>query len=161
MVAISRLTQQIIRAYDENRDGVINIKPGLYNESTRLESQRMTFPDRDELLISKVSHAQLFAAADANGDLQVTAAELKKAIASFDANGDGKLKNSGPFWKRRGELRDFNKAFPEQRRIVDRRVIYKPRPPQTPFPGDLPGRFPGRFPRAFGSAAVGQISLAA
>ncbi len=165
MVAIGKLTQRIISAYDQNNDGVINLK-GLANETSRIQRDYMSFPDRDELIISKVSHRKLFEAADVNGDKKVTATELKAMIASFDENNDGKLKNRGPFWKRRGELRNFDKAYGEVSTIVDRRVIYKPQPPHhNPYPGHPgglpPGFPPGGFPRAHAIAAVGSVSLSA
>lgn len=149
MVAINKLAHQIIQAYDRNNDGHIQLGRGNKDESFRYDRQYLSFPDRDEVILSKVSRQKLFQAADTNGDKKITQAELTALLSTFDTNNDGKLKNKGPFWNRKGEYKNYQKAFPGRSQIIDRNVIYKPQPPYHPGP-PLP-----QFPRALGGTTVG------
>lgn len=171
MTSINKIAQQIMSQYDANRDGAIQLRRGARDESSYLERETFSSsPYFDEVIVSRVSQDGLFKAADVNGDMKVTLDEIKAVLATFDKNGDGKLKNEGPFWNRKGEVRDFENQFPVRREIISRHTI--PRPfPQQPYPGyphqpGLPGgNFPrpvappqlpgGGFPRAHASEAVG------
>lgn len=166
MTAINKLAQQIFSNYDANRDGVIQLRAGAKNESTYTEREEFSSsPYFDEIIVSRVSQQGLFKAADANGDMKVTLDEIKAVLATFDSDNDGKLKNSGPFWNRKGELRNFENKFPVSREIIYRQTRPKPFP-QQPFPGHPGGiphipqpHLPGGFPRAHASTAVG-VSIA-
>jgi hypothetical protein len=162
MTAINRLAQQIFSNYDANRDGVIQLRAGAHNESSYTERETLsTSPYFDEIIVSKVSQEGLFKAADVNGDMKVTLDEIKAVLATFDTNKDGELKNSGPFWNRKGEMRNFENSFPVNREVIYRHTLPKPFP-QQPFPGHPGGiphipnpQLPGGFPRAYASTAVG------
>jgi hypothetical protein len=133
MVSINDLSRQIIRNYDRNRDGQISLQ-GQRPETERFERQFMSGYDFDTITITRYNHDKLFAKADANEDGQVTVDELSGVLKLFDTNNDGELKNSGPFWNRKGELRNYEKAYGEEAVIVDRQYIYHPRPPIPPMP---------------------------
>jgi hypothetical protein len=137
MTSINSLTNRIFSLYDANRDGAITLKGGRA-EVDRLERSYESFPDRDVITLSRYSHAKLFQSADVNNDGQVTKAELGAAIKLFDTNNDDKLTNSGPFWNRKGEMRNFDKAYPESWQVLDRHVIYKPQPVVPPHYPNIP-----------------------
>lgn len=141
MTSINRLSKNIINFYDRNRDGQISLR-GRRAEDIRYIRERTTHFDEDVITLTRYAHTKLFEAADKNNDGSVTREELKAILSGFDKNNDGKLENHGPFWKRRGEKRDFNKAFPEEWRIIERHVIPRPRP----FPGHPHNP---RYPRDF------------
>lgn len=154
MTSIGKIASQIIQSYDRNGDGKIQLKQGRDFEGARYERSVFNHYNYDEIIISRVTNEKLFRQADANGDNEITHAEMKAVISLFDSNNDGKLKNRGPFWNRKGERRNFDKAYSAEREIVDRRIIYKPQPPQPPY---HPPHHP--FPRALGGASVG-VALA-
>jgi len=147
MTAISSITNRLFQQYDTNGDNHISLKPGRGFEATRLQRDFQSGFDYDTITLTRHSHEKLFRAADKNNDGLVTRQELSDAIKFFDSNNDGKLTNSGPFWNRKGELRNFEKAYPERSEILDQRIIPKPRPihPQPPH-HPLP-------PRPYGGAA--------
>ncbi|MBF2052731.1 MAG: EF-hand domain-containing protein [Candidatus Sericytochromatia bacterium] len=147
MTAISSIVNQVFNRYDVNGDNHINLKPGGGFEGTRLEREFQSGFDYDTITLTRYSHEKLFRAADANNDGLVSRTELADAVKLFDTNGDGQLKNSGPFWNRKGELRNFERGFPERAEILDQRIIPRPRPihpvpPHHPLP-----------PRPYGEAA--------
>ncbi|PKL77425.1 MAG: hypothetical protein CVV27_05465 [Candidatus Melainabacteria bacterium HGW-Melainabacteria-1] len=179
MTSISSLTNQIIRSYDRNGDGHIAIKAGQKFEGSHVVRDFRSEFDRDVITVTRYSHDKLFKAADKNGDGLVSRAELSNAIKLFDSNGDGKLTNSGPFWNRKGELKNFDKAYPERAELLEHHIIPKPQHPypghpaypHQPYPGhpgfphnpgfphQQPG-FPNHFPRrALASVSVG-VSVA-
>lgn len=148
MVAISALANQIIRNYDNNRDGVISLR-GQRPETERYERHVLPGRDYDTITLTRYDHDALFAKADADGDGKVTRDELTGVLKLFDTNNDGELKNSGPFWNRKGELRNFNKAYGERGVIVEQQTIWHPQPPVPPIPNYPP------YPRAVAGASVG------
>lgn len=159
MTAISSIVNQVFRSYDRNNDGHISIKPGQGFEGSHVERQQFSSFDRDEITVTRYSHDKLFQAADKNNDGLVSKAELAAAVKFFDTNNDGKLENSGPFWNRKGELKNFDKAYPERAQILEHYVIPHPQPPIPHIPHQpLPHQphMPNHpFPRAYASASVG------
>lgn len=146
MVAISALAHQIIRQYDHNRDGVISLR-GQSPENERYERHVLPGRDYDTITLTRYKRDALFAKADADRNGQVTADEIVALLKLFDTDQDGVLKNSGPFWNRKGELRNFEKAYGEQSEIVDQQTIWHPQPP-------LPPHLP--YPRALAGVTIGR-----
>lgn len=147
MTAISSIVNQVFNRYDVNGDNHINLRAGRGFEGSRLQRDFHSGFDYDTITLTRYSHDKLFAAADADGNGLVSRAELADAIKLFDTNGDGKLTNSGPFWNRKGELRNFERSNPERAEILDQQIIPRPRPihpvpPHHPLP-----------PRPYGEAA--------
>lgn len=168
MTSISSITNQIFNSYDRNGDGCISLKPGGKYEGSHTEREYQSSFDRDIITVTRYSHDKLFKAADKNNDGMVCKQEMADVIKLFDKNKDGKLTNSGPFWNRKGELRDFDKAYPEKAQILEQHIIPKPQPPiphiphQPYYPG-YPNQFPGQphqpfphhVPRAYAGLSVG------
>jgi hypothetical protein len=157
MVSINSLASQIIRNYDSNGDGVINLR-GNRPESDRLQRDFIPGSQYDTITLTRFNQDKLFAKADTNNDGRVTRDELTGVIKLFDTNNDGQLKNSGPFWNRKGEEKNYQKAFGEQGEILDHQIIHHPQPPMPPYP-HYPGGYPNQpgfphHPRAIG-ASVG------
>ncbi|MBT9544011.1 MAG: EF-hand domain-containing protein [Candidatus Sericytochromatia bacterium] len=156
MVSVNALASQIIRNYDTNRDGVIQLR-GNKPETERLQRDFMPGQQYDTITLTRFNQDKLFAKADANNDGQVTRDELLGVIKLFDTNNDGELKNSGPFWNRKGEEKNYQKAYGEQGEIIDQHLIHHP--PQPPLPHypthpNYPGSHPGHphYPRAIGGS---------
>lgn len=162
MSSISSITNQIFRNYDRNGDGQIAVRPGHGFEGSHVQTDRQTSFDRDIITVTRYSNDKLFAAADKDGNGLVSRAELANTIKLFDKNEDGKLTNSGPFWNRKGEMRDFEKAYPERAQILEQHYIpHPPKPPVYPgHPNLNPGfpnqpNFPHHIPRAYAGMSVG------
>ncbi|PIQ28378.1 hypothetical protein COW36_03890 [bacterium (Candidatus Blackallbacteria) CG17_big_fil_post_rev_8_21_14_2_50_48_46] len=145
MVSISSLSSQIIRNYDTNNDGVISLR-GQRPETERFVRDFIPGQNYDTITLTRYDHDKLFAKADIDGDGQVTRDELTGVLKLFDTNNDGELKNSGPFWNRKGELRNYEKAYGEHGVIVDQHLIHHPQPPMPPVP---------HYPRAVAGSSVG------
>lgn len=155
MTAISSIVNDIFRSYDRNGDNCIAIRPGVGFEGSHTERDFQTGYDRDTITVTRYSHDRLFAAADKNNDGMVCREELAAAIKFFDSNKDGKLENHGPFWNRKGELRDFDKAYPERAELLSQQIIPHPHPIPTP---NYPPNFPNHpnFPHSHANGlAVG------
>lgn len=131
MTSIQRLSRQIMNQYDRNNDGAIQLGRHRNNEASRIQRDHQSGYDYDIVTVTKYSHDQLFRAADRNHDNRVTQRELEQVMRTFDRNRDGKLENQGPFWDRKGELQNFNRAYQERSEVIDRDFIRKPRP----YPG--------------------------
>lgn len=149
MSSISALSNQIFRQYDRNGDQAISIRQGQGFEGSHVVRDYQSGYDRDTITVTRYSHDALFKAADADNNGLVTRDELNSVIKLFDTNHDGKLTNSGPFWNRKGELRNFDKAYPERAQILEHHVIPRPQPIIPPVPV-MP-----KPPRALASSAVG------
>lgn len=163
MTAISSIVNQYFRSYDRNGDANISTKAGQGFEGSHVERQYLSSYDRDEIIVTRYSNDKLFKAADKDNNGLVSRAELADAIKLFDTNNDGKLENSGPFWNRKGELRNFDKAYPERAQILEHHIIPKPQPPVPHFPNQPYPGYPHSpnhpYPRAYASASVG-VSVA-
>jgi len=126
MIPIQQLAQNIIRQYDRNGDGVIDLRRGPAFEGERLEQNVQTSYHQDTVNLSWVSLKQLFAKADSNGDQQVTQQELMQVISLFDDNRNGYLEyRVDPRGLAVGELANLNRAYPEERGLVSTQVIPK------------------------------------
>ena len=128
MTAISSLVNDIFRSYDRNGDSCIAVRPGHGYEGSHTEREHQTSFDQDTITVTRYSHDKLFRAADKDGNGQVCRQELADAIKFFDSNKDGRLENQGPFWNRKGELRNFEKAYPERAELLEHHVIPHPHP---------------------------------
>lgn len=149
MTAISSIVNNIFRDYDRNGDGAISTRRGLGFEGSHNERQMVPGHNYDEILVLRYTHDKLFKAADKNDDGFVSRRELTDAIKFFDTNNDGELKNSGPFWNRKGEYKNFEKAYPERSEVIERHLIPKPvQPPHIPYPNhpNYPKPHHGRDP---------------
>jgi len=169
MTAISSIVNNIFNQYDRNGDQSISLRKGQAYEGSHIAHEVRPGFDYDEVLTLRYSHDKLFQAADKDGNGLVSRSELANAIKFFDTNNDDQLKNSGPFWNRKGELRNFDKAYPEQTKVLDSYLRPNPnKPPYNGHPGQpyYPGQpYPGQpfphqpnhphFPRALGGATVG------
>ncbi len=160
MTAISSVVDRIFQSYDRNGDNHISVRPGQGFEGSHVQTDRQSSFDRDIITVTRYSHDSLFKAADKDGNGLVSRAELANAIKFFDANNDGKLTNSGPFWNRKGEMRNFEKAYPERAQILEQHFIPHPPKPPVVLPPTYPHQpgFPPHnphFPRAVASHSVG------
>lgn len=151
MTAISSIVNDIFRSYDRNGDNCIAIRPGQGFEGTYTQRDFQPGYDQDTITVTRYSYDSLFKAADKDNDGLVCRQELADAIKLFDKNNDGKLENHGPFWNRKGEYRDFEKAHPERAELLDHQVIYHPQPhiPNPGYPHNYPGGYPGSYPGGY------------
>jgi hypothetical protein len=124
-ISVHQLSEQIIRQYDANGDGRIEInRPVLANngltEAYRRdlsfsENQGVDYPARE------LSRQKLFTAADqaGNHDGEVTPDELETLISGFDQDHNGSLDSRGIFGMSQGralgELDLFNREYAEER----------------------------------------------
>lgn len=124
-VSVHELSQKIMRDYDANGNGKIDLnRPVLANHGqTEAYRQDLSFSENDGLVSHgrELNRKALFEAADAAGDHDgaVSATELESFIGSFDTNHDGQLESRGIQGMRKGralgELELFNRRFDESR----------------------------------------------
>jgi hypothetical protein len=104
-MSVNHIVTEAMYKYDHNKNGVIDLaRPdgGIWNrmknpdERVRSITQVNSF-QQDQLTISSSVHtmADLFYAANRNGDKQVTREELMAEVQKFDKNGDGGMTSRG------------------------------------------------------------------
>ena len=126
-VNITSLAKSIIKRYDYNRNGAIDLKnPTKGDETTRQEVQQT--PQAIDYLTW--DHSKLFKAADADGDGSVTQAELEATLKTFDADGDGSLKSKTWFWDPSSEYEAYEAEYGEE--LIGDVHVPTPQPPAPP-----------------------------
>lgn len=124
-VPIQKLSDDIMKDYDANKDGKVSLRGRLMvnhgqSETTRIDRTFSENPDIDYPQ-RELSRKDLFEAADEMGDDDghVTSEELTQFIESFDLNNNGKLDSRGIKGmlqgKAMGELDLFNRDYDEVR----------------------------------------------
>lgn len=124
---IEQLASDILRAYDRNRDGIIDGRHETTRKTVHVENRAPMHPgvpsgmDFWTRITTVYSQGKLFATADRNRDGWVTKRELVDQIRLFDRNGNGHLESRGlAFWKPKQEAEHFGDAFGE--RLISRDV---------------------------------------
>ncbi len=126
-LSVNHIVTEAMYKYDHNKSGVIDLKrpDGIWNKLKNPDERVRSKTDvnsykEDQLTISTSVYTMrdLFYAADANRDGQVTREELAAEVKKFDKDGDGQMTSRG-FWgwltrKPKQELDLFNKEFGEK-----------------------------------------------
>ena len=124
-ISVHELSQKIMRQYDADGNGQIDLnRPVLTNRGhTEAYRQDLSFSENPGIDHSQreLTRKELFEAADRAGDGngEVTGAELEGFIAGFDTDHDGSLDSRGIQGMRKGralgELDLFNRKYDEER----------------------------------------------
>ena len=131
-ITIKALTSNIIKRYDRNQDGKINIPknivdvPGAFNTEKEEKSAENTFK-ADETKVSVIATSKtnikivnmetLFkdADADGNGDGQVTRQELENELKTFDQNHNGIIGTEKVKGSSKSEIEVLKDSYPEEK----------------------------------------------
>jgi hypothetical protein len=130
-VPISKLVSSILRDYDRNGNGSIELKANGNDESYFDKRDVRETPNETVITVTRYSYDELFLKADKNKDNKVTADEITDVANEFDADKNGKL-TVRSFWewltgKPEGELDVFDRQIPERSRVIYQNTI--PHPP--------------------------------
>lgn len=124
---IEQKADDILRAYDRNRDGYIDGRYETVRRTVHLENRAPMHPgfpggmDFWTRVTTTYSQGKLFMTADRNRDGWVSRRELVDQIRLFDHNGNGHLESRGlAFWQPKQEAEHFEDAFGE--RLIRRDV---------------------------------------
>ncbi|MBM3266444.1 MAG: hypothetical protein FJZ01_02245 [Candidatus Sericytochromatia bacterium] len=93
MIRIESFAGELLRDYDHNRNGAIDLQADGRGRDERLTKKTKEYEGliRSRYYQDVLSWSSLFNAADADGDGRATGAELRAYLKAFDWNGDGAL----------------------------------------------------------------------